>query len=543
MAAAPIPSSQYAVQLVGPGQLKLNTSKEVCLPGPYQVLARVECVGLCFSDLKLLKQFSQHVRKSEIVSGLSREVLAEIPSYVPGEKPTVPGHEVTCRIIAVGNQVKHHRVGERCLVQTDYRDLPTAGSCAAFGYNFEGALQEYVLMDERVIIEQSSGERYLISVPEDLSAAAIALLEPWACVEDSYVNLERQTIKPAGRLLIVAEGALPDPHCLGLPFAPEGRPAEILVRPAAQAAAQPNEGFDDIIYFGAERRTIEVLNDKLAPRGIMNIVLGGKKIGTDVSVGVGRLHYGMTRWIGTAGSDAADSYRNIPATGEIRPGDTVVVIGAGGPMGQMHVIRSICSGMANITVIGTDVDDERLESLRKKAEPLARTNGVPLRLVNTRKQTLREKPTYCALMAPVGALVAQAIHDSAEGCIINVFAGIPAATRQDLDLDTYIARRCFLFGTSGSVIRDMKIVLSKVESRQLDTNCSVDAISGMAGAVAGIAAVENRTLAGKIIVYPMLHDVGLIPLAELHKHFPTVAAQLDHGAWCKAAEEELLRQA
>jgi hypothetical protein len=114
-------------------------------------------------------------------------------------------------------------------------------------------------------------------------------LEPWACVEDSYVNLERQTIKPAGRLLIVAEGALPDPHCLGLPFAPEGRPAEILVRPAAQAAAQPNEGFDDIIYFGAERRTIEVLNDKLAPRGIMNIVLGGKKIGTDVSVGRGLL--------------------------------------------------------------------------------------------------------------------------------------------------------------------------------------------------------------------------------------------------------------
>ena len=65
----------------------------------------------------------------------------------------------------------------------------------------------------------------------------------------------------------------------------------------------------------------------------------------------------------------------------------------------------------------------------------------------------------------------------------------------------------------------------------------------MAGAVDGIAAVENRTLAGKIIVYPMLHDIGLIPLAELHKQFPTVAAKLDKGAWCKAAEQELLRVA
>ena len=42
----------------------------------------------------------------------------------------------------------------------------------------------------------------------------------------------------------------------------------------------------------------------------------------------------------------------------------------------------------------------------------------------------------------------------------------------------------------------------------------------MAGAIDGIAAVENRTLAGKIIVYPMLHDVGLIPLAELRRHLP-----------------------
>jgi len=36
----------------------------------------------------------------------------------------------------------------------------------------------------------------------------------------------------------------------------------------------PDEGFDDIVYFGASRETIEVLNDKLAPSGIINIVLG-----------------------------------------------------------------------------------------------------------------------------------------------------------------------------------------------------------------------------------------------------------------------------
>jgi len=65
----------------------------------------------------------------------------------------------------------------------------------------------------------------------------------------------------------------------------------------------------------------------------------------------------------------------------------------------------------------------------------------------------------------------------------------------------------------------------------------------MAGATAGIAAVENRTLAGKIIVYPMLHDVGLVPLVDLHKTLPTVAEKLDNGQWTRAAEQELLRVA
>src|ERR1700733_7780378 len=162
-----LPDTQVAIQLVGPGELKLNPSKPILKPGPHEILARTECVGLCFSDLKLLKQFSQHARKSEIVGGLDSNVLNKIYTYVPGNKPTVPGHEVTCRIIAIGDQVKHHKVGERCLVQTDYRDLPTASSNAAFGYNFEGALQEYVLLDERVVIDHT-GERFLIPVPENL---------------------------------------------------------------------------------------------------------------------------------------------------------------------------------------------------------------------------------------------------------------------------------------------------------------------------------------------------------------------------------------
>lgn len=551
-----IPAKQYALQLVGPGQLALNTEKEVYRPGPHQILAKIECVGLCFSDMKLLKQFDQHPRKSEVRSGIGIDVLKEIPSYVPGGKPTVPGHEVTARIVEVGASVTRHRVGERVLVQTDYRDLPTAGSASAFGYNFEGALQEYVLMDERVVIDKA-GERFLIPVPEDRSASAVALVEPWACVEDSYVTEERRGPKPGGRMLIVAD---PGVAMGGLPTLAMAKPAELSLiiadaaqREALQAAGLEGkaitlaevakEGYDDIIYYGTSKAVIEALNDGLGFRGIINIVLGGRRIGASVSVGVGRVHYGYTRWVGTTGSDVAKGYRIIPATGEVRPDDAVVVIGAGGPMGQMHVLRTLGSGIPGISVVGIDHHDERVASLEAKARPLAEANGLRCMFFNGHKEALFGRFSYYALMAPVAPLVAQAVQDSAHRTLINIFAGIPAPVRQELDLDTYLTRQCFMFGTSGSTLRDMRIVLDKVVSGRFDTDVSVDAVSGMRGAQAGIDAVENRALAGKIMVYPWLRDIGLVPLKDIGKTWPTVAAKLEGGKWCKAAEDELKKVA
>jgi threonine dehydrogenase-like Zn-dependent dehydrogenase len=552
-----IPLTQNAIQLIGPDELKLNNKKEVYQPGPHQILARVEAVGLCFSDLKLLKQFDKHVRKSPITAGAAPGVLDEISSYKPDDQPTVPGHEAFCTIVAVGEHVKRHTVGQRVLVQTDYRWLKTAASNSAFGYNFEGALQEYVLMDERIIVDPLRDESFLIPVEKDLSASAIALVEPWACVESSYITEERNTLLPGGRLLVVVDSGR---QIKGLDesFSPAGKPASVTVlcfngspidslktfgievNKASDINELPDERFDDIVYFGADKTTIELLDAKLAAQGIINIVLGGKTIGQDVLVSVGRTHYGMTRWVGTTGTHAAESYNHIPAMGEIRQNDRALVIGAAGPMGQMHVIRLICSGVNNLSIVGTDFDDERLASLAHKAEPLANQRGVALSLVNPKRNPVTDKFSYYAIMAPVGALVAQAVKDSTEGTLINIFAGIPASVKQDLDLDTYIANRCYMFGTSGSRLSDMKIVLEKVLTGQLDTNCSVDAVSGMAGAIDGIRAVENRVMAGKIIVYPQLADLPLTPLTKLNETHPAVAEKLDRGMWTQAAEDRLL---
>jgi L-sorbose 1-phosphate reductase len=553
-----LPSSQYAVQLIGPSELTLNQDKPVHEPLPTQIVVRVDAVGLCFSDLKLLKQFSEHARKTEVLRGIEPSVLAEISSYKPDGEPTVPGHEATGTIVAVGSEVKRYQVDQRILVQTDYRWLPTAGSNASFGYNFEGGLQQYVLLDERVIIDPVTDDAFLIPVPDTLSHAAVGLVEPWACVESAYITEERNTVLAGGQLLVVAEAGTQVSdlsRCCG----DKGKPGAVTVCCADPAqieavkalgvpvtevtdmAALADTGYDDIIYFGAKKASLDVLNDKLAPGAIMNIVLGGQTIGESVLVGVGRIHYGLTRWIGTTDTDAATSYDSIPYDGEIRDQDRAIVIGAGGPMGQMHTIRLLCTDKKGLAVTGTDFDNERLDMLRDMAAPLAQERAVDLRLINPQETPLDEKFSYFAIMAPIGALVEQAVNQSLDRTIINVFAGIPGPVKHLLDMDTYVKNRCFMIGTSGSRFSDMMKVLDKTVSGQLNTNCSVSAITGMAGAIDGIKAVEDRTYCGKIVVYPTLKDMPLIALTDLAQEYPTVAEKLDGPLWTRAAEEELLR--
>lgn len=544
-----LPQTQHAVQLVAQGEARLNPAKPVFAPGPHEILLKVEAVGLCFSDIKLRKQFSSHARKTEIHTGIDPEVLAGCRSYVPGEKPGVPGHEVVGRIVAVGDQVTKHTVGERVLVQTDYRTLLTDGSNAAFGYTFEGGLQEYTLLDERVVVEPNTGERYLIPAPEHLSASSIALCEPWACVEHAFATADRRGMLPGGAALVVAgPGRDLDELAAVLP-AERGALTAVLAddtqRQAATALgarvadgldALAHGSFDDVVYLGSDGPTIERLQGLLAHGGVINIVLGGQRIGAGVQVDVGQVHYGAARWIGTTGDDPAESWQHVPASGQLREGERVLIVGAAGPMGQMHMIRSVAAEHPPVELVGTDVDDERLSVLRTKVEPSAQQHGVPVTYLNTKATPVSGEFTYQTILVPSAALAAASIAMAADGCIIDVFAGIPAGTSAEFDLDGYIAKHCYMFGTSGSDIVDMKAILAMVADGRLDTNVSLDAVSGMAGAIDGLDAVENQALNGKVIIYPSLPDLGLTRLSEL----PANVADHIGAIWNVDAEQALL---
>ena len=162
---------------------------------------------------------------------------------------------------------------------------------------------------------------------------------------------------------------------------------------------------------------------------------------------------------------------------------------------------------------------------------------MSLRTYNPSKEKLTEQFDYIVLMAPVPALVVQSVTSAAKRGIINIFAGIPATVTAEIDLDAYIAKQLYFIGTSGSTLDDMKLVLAKVLARQLDTNLSVAAVSGLDGAIDGIRAVEKNLVPGKILVYPSCHGLKVTPLTELGGKLP-----LQDGCWTKQAEEALVKQ-
>lgn len=539
------PKTQHAIQYVGVDQFIHNPLKAVDPIGPTQLLLKVEACGICFSDTKLLHGFDNHPRKLPVVGGLKADELAEIPSYHPGSEPTVPGHEPVARIIAVGERVTRFRVGERVLVQADWRHLPTAASSGAFGYNFEGALQEYVVIDERAVV--ADGEEFLLRVGEKPTAAAVALVEPWSTVEGSYSRVERRTLAPGGHLLVVTDGA----PATGLPsLVAESEPGQITVVGADPLAINQSAvtgvlgdlepGFDDIIYYGNDPATIEFLSTLLGARSVLCVVLGGNRITRRVSLDVGRVHYDFVRYIGTVGNDPTEAFQSIPHSGEIRPDDKVAIIGAAGPMGLMHTMRTVALGLSGLTIDAADVNDARLAHLQQTVRPAAEARGVPVRVVNSSTESLTSGYTYLTCLVPAPSLLSQAVDLAGHGAIVNAFAGFPAGTLAVLDLQHIIESHIFLLGTSGSEMSDMRSVLAKLESGVLDTAISLDAITGMAGFGAALASVINRSSGGKIMVYPQLHSQGLVRLVDLPQELPHVAAHLADGRWTRAAEQALL---
>jgi threonine dehydrogenase-like Zn-dependent dehydrogenase len=526
-------------------------------PNDDQILVRIDTVSICFSDVKILKQGGSHPKL------YNRNLTVE---------PTRLGHEVSLTIIKVGKNLagKYHP-GQRLAVQPD---IYQQGMSTAYGYTIPGGLVQYHCIGKEVL--ETDAGACLLPVEEGMGYAESALLEPWGCVVAAYTQRRRLDPKAGGTMWIIGNAddssftfskGLDAPATIILTDVPtsvkklvSATKANIIEKnnvtdyEALSKELTDGKGFDDIVMLNPT--SAEVVGNVarfIARRGTLNIV-GTKPLDGLTSVDLGRLHYDYIAFVGNNSTDIAASYGEARNRCELRAGGTTVFIGAGGPMGQMHVQRALELPDGPKTIIATEISDERLQTLVNMFEPLAKKNGRELFIFNpnTSKQSFHDfvmevtkgqGADDVVVSVPVAGLMEEGDTVMKADGMMVLFAGVPNGTMGKVNLSNVYLSNAQYTGTSGLTIDDQSSVMERRLAGTLSPGRSVAAIGGMETAAEAIQSVMDSKYPGKVVIFPQIHNLPLTSLKELKDRLPEVAAKLGQDQmWTNEAEEVLIEK-
>lgn len=556
-AEAPLPERYRLWPLYGAGFENLGRDGEpiqVPMPdyGPDELLVRHDACSVCFSDYKVLRAGQEHPR-------IYRDMKAD---------PVVLGHEVTLTVVGVGDDLRdEYSVGDRFIVQAD---IYVDGVGYAYGYEIQGGQSQYSVIDQRVL--DGDDGNYLIPVQPGSGYAETALIEPWTCVLTACRLRYRTTLQPGGTTWIIGTDPRAQmayaiskgfdeathPGRLLLTDVPEGFARWLRERGKAlgveivevqDVAALPVDEVDDIVLLGADAHLIEAASPHLAKFGVFAIV-ADEPLPRKVEVDVGRIHYNRWLYVGGRDPDVARAYDRVPARSSLKPGGRAWFVGAGGPMGRLHVQRAIESPNGPGTILCTAKSNDRLPIVKATYGGDAAAKGIRFFCTSLAdedyEQTLDEVGSDpfddIVVLAPAASAIEEAAEYLAPDGVMNIFAGVKRGTKARLDLsDVYLMGKRFI-GHSGLNIETMRLGLDQVESGAFSPNRLVAAVGSLDAFADGLRAVKDGEFSGKAVIFPHIKDLPLTPLEDLEERLPSVYAKLKDGReWTKEAEDEFLR--
>ncbi|NOZ49390.1 MAG: alcohol dehydrogenase catalytic domain-containing protein [Chloroflexi bacterium] len=558
-ATTPLPATTLRWHLYGAGLENLgDDGKPAVVPlpsfGADELLVRHDACGLCFSDIKVIRLGPEHPR-------IYRNMR---------ENPVVLGHEVTMTVVGVGDKLRgEYAVGDRFIIQAD---IFVDGVGTAYGYEIQGGLSQYNVIDQRIL--DGDDGNYLIPVQPSTGYAESALTEPWACVTAAYELHYRTGIKPGGTAWLIGSNADPDRnYTLNAGFDAASHPDRLLLTAVpdyladglrARAAdignievievedvsAPPLENIDDIILLGATADLIENVMPHLGHYGILALV-SDKPLQRKVALDVGRVHYNRWLVVGTPAPEISQAYTDTPVRSTLRHGGRAWFVGAGGPMGRMHVQRAIEKVGGPQVMLCTDVSTLRLQNLADSFGEDARSRGIEFICLNPLEKDAYEQGMASfhhkgfddiIVLAPIPAVIADAATWLAAEGVMNIFAGVARGTTAQIDLSDAYLKDKRVIGHSASSIDDLRLMLHSAEAGTLSPNRSVAAIGSLSATKDGLQAVMDQVFPGKVVIFPLIKDFPLTALSDLKTLLPTVYAKLKNGReWNKEAEEEFLR--
>ncbi len=559
-----VPEKTWTWNLYGAGIENLGHKGEpepfpIPEPNDDQLLVRIDSVSVCFSDVKILKQGGSHPK-------LYNRDLANDPTRL--------GHEVSLTIVKVGKNLQgRYKPGQRLAVQPD---IYQQGKSTAYGYTVPGGMVQFHLIGDEVLKTDTGA--CLLPLEEDMGYAESSLLEPWGCVMAAYTQRRRLTPKKGGIMWIVGQPDDPTSYTFSsgldapdtfvltdvpasvkeLVYATEAKIIECNRLSPVDYESTSKEltsgGFDDIVVLDPRSaNTVSHIARFIARRGTLNLV-GTKPLDGLAQVDLGRLHYDYIAFLGNNTTDVAASYGEARNRCELRAGGSTVFIGAGGPMGQMHVQRALELPNGPQLVIATEISDERLETLSNMFTPLAQKQGRKLLFFNpnSSKQTFHDFVMEATnnlgvddvvVSVPVAALMEEGDTVMKPDGMMVLFAGVPNGTMGNVNLSNVYLSNAQYTGTSGLTIDDQASVMNRRVAGTLSPGRSVAAIGGLETAAEAIKSVIEGKYPGKVVIFPQLRNLPLTGLKELKDHFPDVAEKLgDDYMWTNEAEEVLIEK-
>jgi len=316
-----IPPTMQAAVFHGPGDLRVEP-RDVPRVVPGSVLVAVRACAVCGSDIRIAREGN--------------------PRIVP---PRILGHEIAGDVVAVGEGVRHFRVGERVAIGADV-PCGTFAHCTggranccdvnhAVGYQFDGGFADYILLDPLVV---RGGPVHTFS--PDVGYAEAALAEPLGCCLNGYERSLMERGKsvaifgagPIGlMLLMLARQQYGATRVIVIEPSPLRRDAAArfgateTIDPGAQdpvaavADLTNGAGVDRVFTACAVVATHEPAVAMIAKRGVVNFFGGVSKTAPPISVLSNAIHYKEAYITGAHGSTPEQHERALGmiAKGEV----------------------------------------------------------------------------------------------------------------------------------------------------------------------------------------------------------------------------------
>ena len=330
----------YGKGIEGIGRDGCPEATDVPAPAADQMLVRIDAVGLCFSDVKLIRLGGDHPKL------YGRDLAVD---------PIRLGHEAAVTIIDVGEDLEStYHPGDRLAIQPD---IYVDGRATSYGYTIPGGLIQHHLIGPEVL--DADHGAYVIGVDDGVGYAAAALSEPWACVEAAYTQRRRLWPLEGGKVWILGHRADERDYDFGdvLRNAALAVTTDLSrsIQATVQSACGPGtvveeadgvtpsgygplseqytrgQGFDDIIILDPHSAAqLSAAAPQIAFRGTLNLV-GERPLDGLAEIDFGRIHYDYTAYVGTRGPDVGAAYGESRNRCELRPEVLLFLLVRAGP--------------------------------------------------------------------------------------------------------------------------------------------------------------------------------------------------------------------